>query len=275
MKKPRRASLGIATALITTLVATTAQTTRAQADSALANITGFQTTNISLSSEGCKAVPVTMYVSTTDPSSFTSLLTTHIYRNGREVDYTWFSENKPDTWLWCSSNGFGTFRLGPSDGSVYTDSGTYAIHDSTVGYVKVEVDPVRDSDFSPPRLRVGERGVVRLQHQVVVRPHLRPVGWGEGRAAVPDAQLEVLEERHGRVRERDRGDHAQGLRAHRAVLAAGLAGERLRLGLRIGAGVPLTKRDGWRHITTRYAGSSQVRAVAPPSTPCSPPRRST
>src|SRR5512144_1678502 len=143
MKKPRRASLGIATALITTLVATTAQTTRAQADSALANITGFQTTNISISSEGCKAVPVTMYVSTTDPSSFTSLLTTHIYRNGREVDYTWFSENKPDTWLWCSSNGFGTFRLGPSDGSVYTDSGTYAIHDSTVGYVKVKAKSIQ------------------------------------------------------------------------------------------------------------------------------------
>src|SRR5687768_16018186 len=72
----------------------------AAAEPPLANVTGFSVGNVSVRSLGCKDVPVTMGVAQADDVSGTDV-TTHIYRGTREIDYWFFENNQPDTWLWC------------------------------------------------------------------------------------------------------------------------------------------------------------------------------
>jgi hypothetical protein len=110
----------------------------AAAESSPADITGFSVRNVSVRSLGCKDVPVTMGVTQADDVSGTDV-TTHIYRGTREIDYWFFQNNQPDTWLWCPHlDGYGTFRLGPSDLTIHTSGGTYTAVDHTTAYVKVK-----------------------------------------------------------------------------------------------------------------------------------------
>ena len=110
----------------------------AAADNWQADITRFSTRDVTVTSQGCKNVPVTMAV-WEDPAVWYTDITTHIYRGYEEVDYTWFSPNEPDLWQWCHfMGGFGRFRLGPSDVTTDTDNGSYTDEDFTYGWVKVK-----------------------------------------------------------------------------------------------------------------------------------------
>ncbi len=110
----------------------------AAADSTLADITGFRTTSLSIASIGCKDVPLTARV-TEDPSVYWTSITTHIYRGDTETTYAFPVANRPDTWLWCPFlDGYGVFRVGPSDVTIYTDHGTYTAVDRTVAFVKIK-----------------------------------------------------------------------------------------------------------------------------------------
>ena len=112
--------------------------TAAAADSWRANITGFRVHNISVSSLGCKDVPVTVRV-TLAGNAYGTDITTHIYRGAHEIDYGLFVDNRPGTWLWCPHlDGYGRFRLGPSDLTIYETGGTYTAVDRTTAYVKVK-----------------------------------------------------------------------------------------------------------------------------------------
>lgn len=119
-------------------VAALGQAPTASADDTRANITSFSVRNVSVASLGCKYVPVTARVSL-GAGVYGADITTHIYRGSREIDYALLLENRADTWLWCPYlDGYGTFRLGPSDLSIYTNYGNYAAIDRTTAYVKVK-----------------------------------------------------------------------------------------------------------------------------------------
>jgi hypothetical protein len=119
-------------------VAALVQAPTASADIAAANVTRFRTTNVSVASLGCKYVPVTMSVSI-DPSVWWADITTHIYRGSTEVGYSYFQPNQRDTWFWCPYlDGYGTFRLGPSEVAAHRDYSTTTATDRTLGYVKVK-----------------------------------------------------------------------------------------------------------------------------------------
>jgi hypothetical protein len=110
----------------------------ASADTTLANVTRFMTTNVSVGSLGCKYVPVTMSVSI-DPSVWWADVKTHVYRGSTEVDYAYFQPNQRDAWFWCPYlDGYGTFRLGPSEVAAHQDYSTTTATDRTLGYVKVK-----------------------------------------------------------------------------------------------------------------------------------------
>jgi len=132
-----KARRGWAVALAALAIAALGQAPAA-ADSSRANITGFRVRNISVGSLGCKDVPVTVRV-TLGENAYGTDVTTHIYRGAREIDYGLFVDNRPDTWLWCPHlDGYGRFRLGPSDLTIYETGGTYTAVDRTTAYVKVK-----------------------------------------------------------------------------------------------------------------------------------------
>jgi hypothetical protein len=129
---------GWAAALAVALAVAALGQAPAAADSPLADITGYRVRHVSVGSLGCKDVPVNVRVTLAENVVATDI-TTHIYRGNREIDYGLFVENRPQTWLWCPHvDGYGRFRLGPSDLTIYAADGTYVAHDRTTAYVKVK-----------------------------------------------------------------------------------------------------------------------------------------
>ena len=136
---PRRLVRALTAAALLSTAAVTSNVTTAAADTSLLDITGFRTTNVSVSSDSCKYVPVTM-LATQDPSAWLTDVTTTVYKGSQEVGSAFLEPNTPNTWLWCPwLDGYGTFTFGPSEVKVTTDD--YADHvatDWTRGTVKVK-----------------------------------------------------------------------------------------------------------------------------------------
>jgi len=138
--RSRRSVCGVAAAVLLSVVPFASTANSASADTSLFDVTGFRTTNVVVSSNSCKYVPVTMQV-TQSPQVALSNTITHVYKGSQEVDTAWLEPNVSKTWLWCPYlDGYGTFTFGPTDVDVALepDYSEYTATDYTRATVKVK-----------------------------------------------------------------------------------------------------------------------------------------